>query len=76
MRLFVHIILDSGGRFTIEGRDLSAEDVNEIFGIISGKEIESLKQEPESIDDPLPPRVKTDPVCMIPACGCDGTPHP
>jgi hypothetical protein len=68
--LYIHVELDSGGRVNISGDDLSAEDVNEVFGILGGKTVSSSWTSSESIDVPLPK------VCMIPDCGCDGTPHP
>lgn len=42
MRLYVHVILDSGGKVTIEGHDLTADDVNELFRALGGKQVESV----------------------------------
>jgi len=45
VRLYVHVILDSGGRVTIEGHDLTAEDINEVFRTLAGKQVESVPPE-------------------------------
>jgi hypothetical protein len=70
VRLYINLKLDSGGCVNISGEELTAEDVAEVFDILSGKSVESAWTASQSIDVPLPT------VCMIPACGCDGTPHP
>lgn len=41
MTLSIQVVLDSGGTITITGEDLTAEDVNEVFTILSGKQIGS-----------------------------------
>lgn len=54
MKVWVTVILDSGGKITVTGEDLTAEDVNEVFGILSGKVVMSSLLGAESIDTPLP----------------------
>lgn len=45
MRIYVHVQLDSGGKVTVEGHDLTAEDVNEVFRTLAGKQVESAQPE-------------------------------
>jgi len=43
MKLQILVELDSGGSVLIEGENLSAEDVNEVFGILAHKKIGSVE---------------------------------
>lgn len=56
MKLHITVTLDSGGTVTIDGEDLTAEGVNEVFAILGGYSVESVESEVvrESIDEPLP----------------------
>ena len=40
MKLSISVELDSGGTITINGEDLTAEGVNEVFAILGGYSIE------------------------------------
>jgi len=42
VRLYVHIQLDAGGKVTIQGEDLSADDIHEVFRALAGKQVESV----------------------------------
>ena len=53
MKLNITVTLDSGGTVTIQGEELSAEDVNEVFAILGGYTVEGT-QTPEPMDMPLP----------------------
>lgn len=54
MRVFLYIILDSGGSISLQGKDLSAEDVTEIFDMLGTRRVIAGEQLPENIDTPLP----------------------
>lgn len=59
MKLHIQVTLDSGGFVRIDGEDLSAEDVNEVFVILGGYSVEAITT-PEPIDDPLPGQPQQD----------------
>jgi hypothetical protein len=52
VRLYIHVKLDSGGCVNVSGEDLTAEDVNEVFALLTGKVISS-ETRAEPIDQPL-----------------------
>lgn len=56
MKLHIVVTLDSGGTVTIDGEDLTAEGVNEVFAILGGYSVESVESEVtrQSLDEPLP----------------------
>ena len=52
MRLYLYVELDTGGRVTVSGHDLSVEDVNETFAMLAGHVVSSITYK-EPIDTPL-----------------------
>lgn len=56
MKLLITVTLDSGGTVTIQGEDLTAEGVNEVFAILGGYSVESVESAVtrESPDEKLP----------------------
>ena len=42
MKLAIKIELDTGGTIILNGEDLSAEDVNEVFGMLQGHTVVSV----------------------------------
>jgi hypothetical protein len=50
VKLAIKVTLDSGGEILINGENLTAEDVNEVFARLSGATIESswMRQETTS----------------------------
>jgi hypothetical protein len=54
VKLSIKVTLDSGGTVTIEGDNLTAEGVNEVFAILGGYSVESVGADitPEADDEP------------------------
>ena len=53
MKLHIAVTLNSGSTVTIDGEELTAEDVNEVFAILGGYTVEGTTElEPQ--DEPLP----------------------
>lgn len=61
MKVYVYVELDTGGRITISGNDLTAEDVSETFKLLAHHTVTSVTVEDEAIDMPPPGKGKTDP---------------
>jgi len=60
VKLNITVNLDSGSTITIQGEELTAEDVNEVFAILGGYSVEGAAV-PEPQDEPLPGPI-TDPM--------------
>lgn len=46
MRLEITVTLDSGGRINMEGENLTAEDIAEVFTMLADHTVESQGEEP------------------------------
>lgn len=51
MRLDITVTLDTGGTISIVGEGLDAENVNEVFGLLTGYTVESTATVEEEADE-------------------------